>query len=135
MGFGRLALWEVLEYLHNSYRPLEPTTWADDLGHQEVGHERTVVRRTVQVSAELVTRVTGVGFKMSPKSTLLSSSTRLSQEIQEALTRQGIQVQTVAGARDLGIDGHARRRSTKTMQERLKRASRKAEVFKRRQDR
>jgi hypothetical protein len=38
VDYSRLALWEVLEDLHRRYRPLELSSWVDDLGHQEIGH-------------------------------------------------------------------------------------------------
>ncbi len=130
VDFSRLALYEVLEHLHCRYRPLELSSWVDDLGHQEIGHTSSVASRAIGVSTELVTGLREKGFRMSSKSALLASSPGLGRTVQRALAAAGIEVQLSQHARDLGVDGHARRRSTKVLQARLRTAGRKAGVIK-----
>jgi hypothetical protein len=92
VDFSRLALYEVLDHLHAKYRPLELSSWVDDLGHQEVGHTSSVASRAIGVSTELVTGLQAKGFKMSSKSALLASSPDLGRKVQAALAAAGIEV-------------------------------------------
>ncbi len=89
----------------------------DDLGHQEVGHERVATDRAISVAVDLVSNLRARGFVMSGKSLLLASSTKAGQKVQAALKAADVEVQLVQAARDLGVDGHARRRSTAVMHE------------------
>ena len=112
------------------YRPLQLSSWVDDLGHQEVGHTKLVTERAIGVSVGLVTGLWQRGFRMSDKSLLLASTTKLGLEVQSALKREGIDVQYTTAARDLGVDGHGRRRSTRVMRTRLAKAAQKTKVIK-----
>jgi hypothetical protein len=129
VGFSRLALWEVLEYLHFKYRPLQLSSWVDDLGHQEIGHERVATDRAIGVAVDLVHNLRAKGFVMSRKSLLLASSTKAGLKVQAALKAADVEVQLVQAARDLGVDGHSRRRSTAVMQKRLRKAATKSRVI------
>ncbi len=129
VDYSRLALWEVLEDLHLRYRPLQLSSWVDDLGHQEVGHERVATTRAISVAVDLVRGLRSQGFVMSSKSLLLASTRRTGLKVQAALREADIEVQLVQTARDLGVDGHARRRSTVVMQGRLKKAGIKSRVI------
>ena len=130
VDFSRLALRDTSDHIHRRYRPLELGSWVDDLAHQEVGHTASITARAIGVSTQLVTELRRQGFRMSPKSALLASSTALGRTVQEALAAVDIEVELTTAARDLGLDAHGRRRSTKVMQNRLQAAGRKARVIK-----
>ncbi len=54
VDYGRLTLWDVLEFAHAQYKPRELGTWADDIIHQEVGKEEDVVDKAEAVVQGLV---------------------------------------------------------------------------------
>ena len=126
VDFSRLALWDVLEHLHAQYRPLDLGSWVDDLGHTEIGPEALVISRTVAVSRQLVRGLRAQGFTMSPKSAILTSAGKITKAVVEQLKSSGIDLTAARQVRDLGIDGHSKRRSTRVMQDRIKKATHKA---------
>ncbi len=118
-----------MEAANAKYIPLQLETWVDNISHREIGQTRQVLARTVGVSTQLVAGLVGQGFTMSTKSFLLASSANPGRQVQSALRAQDIHVELVRTGRDLGVDGHGRRRRMVVMSKRIDKASRKARAI------
>ncbi len=115
--------------MHAAYRPRELNTWVDDLAHQERGRRQTVVTKVVQVAGALVAGLKGLGFKVAAKCTILAHPPQVGQEIVTALEKKGIILQTARSGKDLGVDAHVGRRSTKALKGRMTKAGKRARAI------
>jgi hypothetical protein len=130
VGFARLTQWDVLEFAHAQYKPRELGTWVDDIIHQEVGKEEDVVDKAEAVVQGLVGQLTARGFRVSPKSVVISNPPKLARRVVQRLAAKGVHLQAPRAAKDLGIDAHGARRSRATVQARRRKASSRARAIK-----
>jgi hypothetical protein len=126
VDYSRLALYDILDEAHRAHRPRQLRTWIDDTSHCELGREQDVGTKLVQVAETLVTMLQDRGLKVSPKTVVLTTPPRLGRSVVKRLAEVGIHLTATAAGRDLGLDTHGSRRSTRAQQERLRRAGRRA---------
>jgi hypothetical protein len=123
----RLILYDLLQSLHEGYRPTTFAVWVDDVPQTTIAKTRRAVQtRTVGAAQALVAGLQDLGCTMSAKSVLLTADPPLSVAIQRELAGHGIQVRCEAVGKDLGVDVyHGRRRRVNTQRKRFGLAGRR----------
>ncbi len=123
--FARMALYELLEKLHQELPWATVREYVDDLA-QVTFHrdEDVVVQRTVQAGCFLVKGLEALGFTMSAKSLCMSSTKKLATSVVAALKRAGVTLSHTRVAKDLGMDSSlGRRRTNKVISTRFHKAA------------
>eukprot|EP00959_Pyramimonas_sp_CCMP1952_P059256 1237352-Pyramimonas_sp.AAC.1 len=112
-----------MEATHARYRPLELSTWVDDIRMQVRGPRPIVRNPTTSGTKALVRVMRSRGLKLSPTSQVLASSGDLLKQIHQCLKDAGVELQAVTKARDLGLDISLQRRSTTVVGARMKKTT------------
>ena len=89
-----------------------------------------VTNKVLEVAEALVARLGRRGFKISPKSVILTSPPQLAAQVAARLERRGLQIKAPPTAKDLGVDAHTHRRSTKVIKGRITKAGKRAQAIK-----
>ncbi len=126
IDFSRQTLWDMLEEAHLAHRPRQLRTWVDDTSHRELGREIDVTQQLVQVARTLVEMLSRRGLKVSLRTVVLTTPPRIGRQVVRQLEAHGINLTTAGAGKDLGLDTHGVRRSTRVQQKRLRRAGRRA---------
>eukprot|EP00959_Pyramimonas_sp_CCMP1952_P169195 3534733-Pyramimonas_sp.AAC.1 len=76
--------------MHADFRPLDLSTWVDDLRQADIGRDADVVSRAKAMATALATRLNKAGFNVSGKSALVTYPHCLAREISHALAAAGV---------------------------------------------
>jgi hypothetical protein len=125
--WARIILYDLLQSLHDGYRPTTFAVWVDDVPQTTIAKTRKAVHtRMVGAAQALVEGLRELGCTMSTKSVLLTSERPLSAAIQRDLAGYGITVRSEDVGKDLGVDVyHGRRRRVQTQRKRFGLAGRR----------
>ena len=123
---ARLILYPILHMLHYKF-PGRVRQYVDDISLVVRGKlAKQVVNETVEISEILFNELTSSGFRVSSKTTLVSSHDTLARAAVLRLKGSGINVVSCRVARDLGVDASGgARRLLPTQAKRIEKASRK----------
>ena len=131
VAWSRCFLYDVLEDIHNRYRPITISSWVDDLSQRVQGLRSHVVAKTVQAASDLVSSLRRKGARISTKSVIRCSDPKLSKHIQQVLRGKGIDLKMDVEARDLGLDSTcAKRRRLRSFKNRFAKGLARAGVIK-----
>jgi hypothetical protein len=118
-SLARLYLWNPIQ---ETLQEREGTTireFVDDLMTRRAGSAGAVVGQVVGDVSTLVRKLQAKACTISPKSIIISNSTKVASRIQEGLAALGHHFQVRATGRDLGVDtSFGKRRVVKTTRER-----------------
>ena len=132
VAWTRCFLYDVLEDVHNRYKPITIHSWVDDLSQRVQGLRASVLSKTVQAASDLVSALRKKGARISPKSAILSSDPKLSRRVQQLLRGRGVDLKVAVDARDLGLDATvAKRRRVGTFKARFAKGAARAKVIRR----
>ena len=121
IAWTRLFLFELLDYLHRAYRPTTIQSWVDDLSQRTQGPESLVTRMAEACAVELAQGIADRGGKVSNKSIIMASSSRLAKRVQTSLEARGFSLKVAQTGRDLGVDATCtKRRSIKVFKHRYR---------------
>ena len=105
MAFARILLHGVLKKIHNSpwYGTVTIRSFVDDIRHTGRGCVQEVLRQMRDTAVLLADGLRGIKCKISTKSVCLSNRQQFKKSIVEILRGQGVAVQAVSSAPDLGF--------------------------------
>jgi hypothetical protein len=121
VAWTRLYLYDILQEVHNDYKPVQVKTFVDDLSQFMFGTTGQVVDLMTRCAKTLKDNLEANGGRVSPtKVVLLASPTSLRKELEGTLRKAGIKVKGKSSGRDLGLDASLGRvRRLKVYKERL----------------
>ena len=73
ISFTRAALYEVLDFMHTSFRPCDIKTYVDDILQIHTGEKEVVFHQALEQATALVGALQAEHFVVSAKSTIVSS--------------------------------------------------------------
>ena len=114
-SWSKVYFHDILEEAHNRYRPVEISTWVDDLNQMCLASRATIVSKMVAAGAFLKGKLEERGCFFADKSFVISTDRSLTEYVVQGLKEVGFEVQGRTHGRDIGLDttmGTARRLHT-----------------------
>ena len=129
VSLTRALLYDMLDDLHWSYRPITLRTWVDDIFQLHTGPRSFILDHALKAALHFTKLVGDKNLNISSKSTITSSSQDLAEDLKMKLEERGLNNKVAASAKDLGVDfaGVGRRRIP-VQQIRLMKAQKAGEI-------
>ena len=108
----RCVLYNVVSAMHLNYRPIQLNTFVDDCPQMQTGTEAFLASHVPVAAGTFASEMRSIGFSVSEKNTVVSSSTTLATHIQSELRKAEVFITCPPVGRDVGCDlaGGSRRR-------------------------
>ena len=112
VSITRCILYNVVSSMHINYRPIQINTFVDDCPQIHTGTEEFLSSHVPVAARAFATEMRSLGFAVSNKTTVVSSSQELATHIQKELGKVGIFIKCASVGRDVGchLAGGSRRR-------------------------
>ena len=112
VSITRCILYNVVSSMHLNYRPIQINTFVDDCPQIHTGTEEFLAYHVHVAARAFATEMRSIGFAVSEKTTVVSSSPTLATHIQSELRKADIFIKCASVGRDVGCDlaGGSRRR-------------------------
>ena len=112
VSITRCILYNVVSSMHINYRPIQINTFVDDCPQIHTGTNKNMSSHVPVAASAFATEMRSLGFAVSNKTTVVSSSQELATHIQNELGKVGIFIKCASVGRDVGCDlaGGSRRR-------------------------
>ena len=112
VSITRCILYNVVSSMHLDYRPIQINTFVDDCPQIHTGTEEFLASHVPVAARAFASEMRSIGFAVSEKTTVVSSSPTLATHIQSELRKAEIFIKCAPVGRDVGCDlaGGSRRR-------------------------
>ena len=104
VDFTRALLYNLMDKIHADYRPMQASTWVDDIAQVVTGTPATAVSLASLSGAALARALQQKGLTISAKSTFVATTKAHAIAVQQYLADAGFAVQVSAVGQDLGAD-------------------------------